>query len=92
MTAILDTFPAFTEKEKKEKSRFHSGGVAKIKKGARHPNKKPTFAEKAAQTRAADGVSHRILENVTFERRERRPRPPRGTQIRATIPRAPGQR
>ena len=34
------------------------------------------FCEKTHRSRAADGVAHRILENVTFERRESRATPP----------------
>ena len=74
--AITDTFRILTDSMKKR--RFHSRSVAKMKKGTRHPNKKPTFPKMSAQTRAALGVAHRTLENVTFERRERRvTHPPR---------------
>ena len=43
------------------------------------------FCEKTHRTAAADGVAHRILENVTFERRESRATPPLAPPFRAAF-------
>ena len=40
--------------------------------------REPAFPEELSRSRTADGVVHRMSENVTFERRERRPPHPRG--------------
>ena len=47
-----------------------------MKKGIEFPERERLFVEKMLQTRAANGGAHRILENVTFERRETRLTPP----------------
>ena len=105
--AILTTPPErksiFSERSKKtlgtrtgsisgQKGGSRSRGVTKCKNFSAPLEWEIVFCEKVAQTRAADGGAHRILENVTFERRERRVAPASDEQFRAAFPRAPGQR
>ena len=88
--AILTTPPErksiYSERSKKtpgtrtgsisgQKGGSRSRGVAKCKNFSTPLEWELVFCEKVAQTRAGEGGPHRILENVTFERRGRRPAP-----------------
>ena len=75
-----------------QKGDSRSRGVTKCKNFSTPLEWELDFCEKVAQTRAGDGVAHRILENVTFERRGDRVTPSRDKLLRAAFPRAPGQR
>ena len=59
---IIDTFRPRLDFDHFSHSR--SRGVQKMKKGIEFSERERHFVEKTLQTRAADGVAHRILENV----------------------------